>query len=411
MGTTVKEHHVAAGPDKTALTVLRHLVDHGPLSRPELAAGVGLGRAATSTITNDLMRRSLVSEIATPPSGTRGRPVTLLDLDDDRYAITGIEIGFDRILAAVYTLRGRELVRIERPAEADAVNPRALLRRAAMVLHEALDLVEEDRRTLLGVGVSTAGLVDASSGTIKYAPSLGWRDIALSAGVTEALGDRAPVLIDSAANCAALAELRNRRRGGARESSLVYLTGTYGISAGIITGGRLWRGERGMAGEVGHLTVEADGLRCACGRRGCLDTRAGMSAIADAALAGATTARRAARVPTTLSAGLDQVAALAQAGDQGALDALGLAGRWLGRGAALVSAMLDPYSVVLGGHYARLAPWLLAPAREAFRDALLLPNTDREQLEISTLGAWAPPEGAALAVLHSYTDGEREFPA
>ena len=411
MGTTVKELHVAAGPDKTALTVLRHLVDHGPLSRPELAAGVGLGRAATSGITNDLMRRNLISEIATPPSGTRGRPVTLLDLDDDRYAITGIEIGFDRILAAVYTLRGRELVRIERPAEADAVNPRALLRRAAMVLHEALDLVEEDQRVLLGVGVSAAGLVDASSGTIKYAPSLGWRDVALSAGVTEALGDRAPVLMDSTANCAALAELRHRRRSGARESSLVYLTGTYGISAGIITGGRLWRGERGMAGEVGHLTVEAGGLRCACGRSGCLDTRAGMSAIVDAALATATSGRRAARVPTSLSAALDQAASLAQSGDQGVIEALDRAGRWLGRGAALVSAMLDPYSVVLGGHYTRLAPWLLAPAREAFRDALLLPSTEREQLHISALGAWAPPEGAALAVLHSYTDSEHEFPA
>ena len=79
--------------------------------------------------------------------------------------------------------------------------------------------------------MSVAGLVDATSGTIKYAPSLGWRDVALQAGVTEALGDRAPVLLDNDANFAALAERRQRQpRRPADAGSLVYLTGTYGIS-------------------------------------------------------------------------------------------------------------------------------------------------------------------------------------
>lgn len=396
--------------DKTVLTVLRHLVDHGPISRPDLGSGAGFARATTSAIVNDLMRRDLIAEIAAPPRGGRGRPVALLDLDDDRYAVTGLEIGFDRVFAGVYSLRGRELIRVERSAEAEAVNPRGLLRRASTVLHEALDVVEEDARRLLGVGVSVAGLVDASSGTIKYAPSLGWRDVALSAGVAEALGDRAPVLIDNNANFAALAERRHRQRDGGPADSLVYLTGTYGISAGIIAGGQLWRGERGMAGEVGHLIVEADGRRCVCGRRGCFETRAGMAAIVACALAASASPRRTGREPATLSAGVDEIVSRAQAGDRGVVAALGEAGRWVGRGAALVCAMLDPRTVVLGGHYVRLAPWLLAPAREAFHDALLMPDKDAEQLVVSSLGPWAPAEGAALAVLLSFVDGRRELP-
>jgi predicted NBD/HSP70 family sugar kinase len=402
---------MAADTDKTVLAVLRHLVDHGPISRPDLGSGAGFARATTSAIVNDLMRRDLIAEIAAPPRGGRGRPVTLLDLDDDRYAVTGLEIGFDRVFAGVYSLRGRELIRVERSAEAEAVNPRGLLRRASTVLHEALDVVEEDARRLLGVGVSVAGLVDASSGTIKYAPSLGWRDVALSAGVAEALGDRAPVLIDNNANFAALAERRHRQRDGEPADSLVYLTGTYGISAGIIAGGALWRGERGMAGEVGHLIVEADGQRCVCGRRGCFETRAGMAAIVAAGLAASASPRRAGREPATLSAGVDEIVSRAQAGDQGVVAALGEAGRWVGRGAALVCAMLDPRTVVLGGHYARLAPWLLTPAREAFHDALLMPDKDAEQLQVSSLGPWAPAEGAALAVLLSFVDGARSLPS
>jgi predicted NBD/HSP70 family sugar kinase len=190
----------------------------------------------------------------------------------------------------------------------------------------------------------------------------------------------------------------------------VYLTGTYGISAGIITGGLLWRGERGLAGEVGHLIVEAEGRKCVCGRRGCLDTRAGLSAIIASCLENASTPRRAGRTPVGISAGVDEVASLAQSGDQGVIEALAEAGAWLGRGAALVCAILDPRIVVLGGHYARLAPWILSPARESFRRALLMPAPEHEQLEVSGLDAWAPAEGAALAALLALTDGTRTLP-
>jgi predicted NBD/HSP70 family sugar kinase len=396
--------------DTTALAVFRHLIDHGPISRPDLGVGTGLARATTSAVINDLMRRGLVAELDAVQQGGRGRPVRLLDLDDERYAVTGLEIGFGRLAAAVYSLRGRSLFRVERAVQVEATNPRALLRQAAGVLYEALDLVEDDNRRLLGVGVSVAGLVDASSGTIKYAPSLGWRDVALSSGVTEAVGGRAPVLLDSTANFAALAERRHRGRNGSHVDSLVYLTGTYGISAGIITGGRLWRGERGTAGEVGHLIVDPDGQRCVCGRRGCFDTRAGMSAIVDSALAAAKRPRRAGRDAAALPAAVDELVSLAAGGDPGVVAALAEAGTWLGRGAALICAILDPRTVVLGGDYARLAPWLLAPAQDAFAEALLMPAPDQDQLDVSVLDSWAPAEGAALAILLSLADGSAKLP-
>jgi predicted NBD/HSP70 family sugar kinase len=396
--------------DPSVLTALRRLIGRGPLSRPELGEALGLSRATISPIVNDLLRRHLIAEVSAAPKGGRGRPVALLDLDDDHFAVAGLEIGSDRVLAAVYSLRGRQLLRTERAAQSDAANPRALLRHAAAVLHEALGAVEQDARRLLGVGVSVAGLVDATSGTIKYAPTLGWRDVALKAGVIEALGGRAPVLLDNDANFAALAEQRHRRRAGQAAESLVYLTGTYGISAGIIAGGSLWRGERGLAGEVGHLIVEAEGRPCVCGRRGCLDTRAGLSAIIEVGLERAMTPRRTAAGPAGVSAGVDQLVSLARTGDQGVLDALAAAGAWLGRGAALVCALIDPRTVILGGHYARLAPWILAPARDAFRAALLMPAPEYEQVEVSELDSWAPAEGAALAAVLALADGEHALP-
>ncbi|MEU1101618.1 ROK family transcriptional regulator [Streptomyces tibetensis] len=397
---------MSGGADATQRTMLRHLVDYGPLSRPELGDGVGLARATTSAVVNALIRRGLVAELAAVQEGRRGRPTTLLDLDDEHYAVAGLEIGVDRVLSGVYTLRGRELLRTERVVESESVNPRGLLRHAQIALREALDQSASGARRLLGVGVSVPGLIDASTGTVKYVPSLGWRDVALRAGVEEALGGRAPVLVDADANFAALAERRARLRAGQEASSLVYLTGTYGISAGVLADGRLWRGGRGMAGEVGHLIVDPHGPVCVCGRRGCFEARAGLPAITAEALEPST--RRGGRAD--LPAAIDELVIRARSADQRVVATLTRAGTWIGRGAAALAAVIDPRVIVLGGHYARLVPWLLEPARRAFAEAQLVPGDDVPALEASAGADWATAEGAALAVLKSLTEGEQALP-
>jgi len=422
-----------AEADVTLRVVLRHLADYGPISRPDLVDGVGLARATTSSVVNELMRRDLVNEVPSPGTGRRGRPTNLLAVDDDRFAVVGLEIGLDRVLAGAFTMRGRQLLGLDEPVEVSTSNPRALLRVAASTTYQVIEQVNTAGRQLLGTGVSVTGLVDATSGTIKYVPSLGWRDVAVRAGVEEALtaasaGPPTPVIVDSGANFGVLAESRARRRGGRRVTSLVYLTGTYGISAGIMAGDRIWRGARGLAGEVGHLILEPGGQRCVCGRRGCFETRAGVHAILAAAglesqiLVGdgpAAPTRRdvpasAAPYPlaatTALSAAVDELVRRAEANDPRTITALADAGHWLGIGAAAVCAILDPRMVVLGGHYTRLAPWMLTSVRNSFLASLLVTDDDPPQIEQSVLGAWGSVEGAALAVLEQMLDGTRPLP-
>ena len=425
-----------AEADVTLRVVLRHLAEYGPISRPDLVDGVGLARATTSSVVNELMRRGLVGEVPTPGTGRRGRPTHLLALDDDRFAVVGLEIGLDRVLAGAFTLRGRHLVRLDEPVELSTTNPRALLRVAASLTYQVIEQVTAAGRTLLGTGVSVTGLVDATSGTIKYVPSLGWRDVAVRAGVQDALaaasaGPATPVIVDSGANFGVLAERRARLRAGHEVPSLVYLTGTYGISAGIMAGDRMWRGARGLAGEVGHLILEPGGQRCVCGRRGCFETRAGVHAILAAAGlesripvgdgeaeagparggAPASAAAYPAAATAALSAAVDELVRRAEAEDPRTIAALADAGNWLGIGAAAVCAILDPRLVVLGGHYTRLAPWMLTSVRRSFVASLLVTEADPPQIEPSVLGAWGSVEGAALAVLEQLLDGIRPLPA
>jgi predicted NBD/HSP70 family sugar kinase len=196
-----------------------------------------------------------------------------------------------------------------------------------------------------------------------------------------------------------------------------------------MAGDRMWRGARGLAGEVGHLILEPGGQRCVCGRRGCFETRAGVHAIlAAAGLESKTLADdgpaaltrhdlpgSAARYPapatTALSAAVDELVRRAEAEDPRTVAALADAGNWLGIGAAAVCAILDPRLVVLGGHYTRLAPWMLTSVRTAFVASLLVTEVDPPQIEQSVLGAWGSVEGAALAVLEQMLDGIRPLPA
>jgi predicted NBD/HSP70 family sugar kinase len=195
-----------------------------------------------------------------------------------------------------------------------------------------------------------------------------------------------------------------------------------------MAGDRLWRGARGLAGEVGHLILDPGGQRCVCGRRGCFETRAGVHAILAAAGLGsrvqvtegapapahhdvpASAAPYPVPAATALSAAVDELVRRAEAADQRTLTALTEAGHWLGIGAAAVCAMLDPRLVVLGGHYTRLTPWMLAPARTAFVESLLVADLDPPEVEPSVLGSWGSVEGAALAVLDQVLDGIHPLP-
>ena len=115
-------------------------------------------------------------------------------------------------------------------------------------------------------------------GTLLRAPNLGWTQVAIAAELECRLGLQAGVVaVGNEANLAALAELWD---GVALDlSSFIHVTGQVGVGAGIVIDGELYRGSRGFAGELGHMTVRPDGDPCACGARGCLETVAGLEAI------------------------------------------------------------------------------------------------------------------------------------
>ncbi|MGW3520032.1 ROK family transcriptional regulator [Streptomyces hydrogenans] len=326
--------------------VLRTVHDAGETTRAAVAARVGLTRPAVSSLVEQLLDLGFLVESGKTFSGQAGRPGTVLKPAGTGPAALGVEINVAYVSVCLVDLTGtdriRRTVRLDNRAAAPDV-----LGRAAAVAAEALAEAEALGLSPSGAALALPGLV--SDGTVRQAPNLGWHDTPAERLFGDALAALRPaarrlaVASDNEANMAALAELRFGTPGTPR--TFLHLTGETGVGGAVVVHGELLRGAHGFAGEIGHLVVDAEGPRCRCGSRGCLEQYAGQAALLRAADA----------------ADVDDLAARAGRGEPRALAALAEAGRMLGRALSGAVNLLDPEAVVLGGIYPRLMPWL-APA-------------------------------------------------
>lgn len=233
----------------------------------------------------------------------------------------------------------------------------------------------------IGIGVGAPGPLDGEAGISIAPPTLaGWRDVPLAARLAAATGLAARVEND--ANAAALGEWRFGAGVGTRD--MVFVTVSTGIGGGVIAEGRLLRGRRGLAAEIGHMAISAESSRrCACGALGCFEALASGTALGQAAddlarSGGAPSLLdRAAGGPVTAR----HVGQAARDGDAAALALLDEEARWLGIGFVNLLHLYSPEMIVVGGGVGQLLDLLLpgirseieARAMIAYRDVPVVP--------------------------------------
>lgn len=368
--------------------VLRFVREHAPCSRADIAASTGLNKATVSSLVADLIDRRLVRETGLTENRV-GRPATMLVLDGSPYAAIGVEINVDYVSAVATGLAGERLLTWRRSFAGGSSVSQDVAAVAAVIRRVVGRMAKEDRQ-ILGLAVAVPGLVDVQ-GVVRFAPNLGWRDADISGDLAKALRDPGfTVQVDNDANLAALAEQRFGSHAGAAD--LVYLTGEIGVGAGVILDGRLRRGARGYSGELGHVQLDPDGPPCRCGRRGCLESVAGIAAVL-----------RREPSPAEIQVEIEEVVRSARAGEAATLKILDSVGRGLGRGVAVIANLLNPEVVILGGYYVPLAPWLLPAVREEVAGRVLAPGGC--EVVASVLAHDAAALGGAARVLDSVDSG------
>jgi predicted NBD/HSP70 family sugar kinase len=359
--------------------VLRQVAATGrAVSRADVAAATGLTRATVSTLVDELVRGQLVAEIGPAPRSGAGRPATGLVLAGSGPAGLGLEINVDYLAGCVLDLSGTVRHRVTEWVDQRGRSPREVVAALAALAAEAGVAAAEQGLEIVGAAVAVPGLVQ--DGLVRLAPNLGWRDVHLADLLEQALAGL-PVTVDNEANLAALGE-------AAPGESFLYVSGEVGIGAGIVLGGELFRGTHGWAGELGHVAVHPDGPPCHCGSRGCLEQYAGQEAILVAAGA-------------SPQATVGDAVARASAGDEPMHAALRSAGAALGVAVAGVVNLLDVDTVVLGGSYALLAPWLAGPVEQEIAARVLTAGWSPVAVRASRLGTEATVVGAAGSVVRA----------
>ena len=241
--------------------VLNYVREREPISRAEIARETHLQRSSVSAIVEDLKAEGLVEEVGEGES-TGGRRPTLLRLRSKGPIAIGVAINPTNTTVASSDLAGRL---IERQEFSTDINPHKTLDKVIAIVRA---MSSGANGSIEGVGVSLPGLVDPSTGTAIYIPYFEWRDLPIAQEISSAVG--LPVAIDNDANAVALAELWFGRPEVCNARDFILVLVAEGVGTGIIFDGQIYRGQRGAAGEFGHMVIGTHApVPCSCGSHDC----------------------------------------------------------------------------------------------------------------------------------------------
>ena len=311
--------------------------------------------------------------------------------------VIGVDLGGTKLLAGA--VDGDLIVRHRAHRTVGGLEQAALLDVVVDAVRETILAAAPDA-PVLGVGFGIPSLVDRATGTSLHSVHLPLEEVPFRDLMAERLD--VPVFVDNDATAAMLAEWRFGAARGAADAALLTL-GT-GIGGGLVVGGRIVRGARGMAAELGHIPVERDGPPCGpgCPARGCLEAVASGTAMAREALAAAR-GRPRSGLGRALAGGLEITGALcvelAHDGDPAARAVVAEVGRGLGVGIAGLVNVFDPEVIVVGGGVMAAGELLLGPAREVAAARALPPLGSLVRVEPARFGAESGMVGAAALAL------------
>jgi predicted NBD/HSP70 family sugar kinase len=354
--------------------VLNYVREREPISRAEIARETALQRSTISTIVDELQADGLVEEIGAGVS-TGGRRPTLLRLRAVGAVAIGVDITPSVTTIATSDLAGRVL---EQEQFATTAHYPKMIERVVDCVRA---LARKSQGRIEGIGVSVPGLVDPATGKVIYVPYFKWRDLDIAQKISSATG--LSVTIDNDANAAALAELWFGRPEVMETRDFIMVLVAEGVGTGIIFDGQIYRGERGAAGEFGHMIIGEGGpVACSCGNYDCWE------AFSSERAAIARYHRLTGKGDVEQSrVCLRQLVECALSGEEAAREALSETAHYLGIGISNLIVGLSPEAVVVGGAIARAWPLIIEALREPVEksirrglpSALIAPSTLGDQ--------------------------------
>ncbi|GIP33859.1 ROK family transcriptional regulator [Paenibacillus sp. J2TS4] len=365
--------------------VLETIRRHSPLSRAQTSALTGLHKGTVSSLVNELIESGLVVEIGPGPSSGGRKPVLILFNKTAGYAV-GVDLGVNYILTVLTDLEGN-IVEEQSVRIADRSKD-AVLTLLKQSIHDMIHQAPPSPYGVIGIGIGFPGIVD-DKGSVRMAPNLQWSETDLYSLLTEEF--ERPVTIDNEANAGAMGE---KRFGAGRTfSDVVYVSIGIGIGIGIVINGELYRGSSGFSGEMGHMTVEANGRPCRCGNQGCWELYASENALLEQAKALALSGLSGKDCDQALD--LDSLVQAAGQQNPEVIRLFGQIGESIGIGLSNIVNTFNPELVIIGNRMTIAQPWIKPSMLDTFNERVLPVHRHRTAIEFSCLGTHSAVLGAS----------------
>lgn len=392
---------------QTEVTALDLIRKSGPLSRTGLSEVLETSRASVTSIVGSLLEADVLVEVGQGKS-EGGRPPMLLDVNSALGYIAGVDIGATSVDLALADFKGQVLERYAEPADVRD-DPVQMLSRINRLLDAMLERRGSTPADLVGVGIGVPGPVQFSSGVLIAPPLMPmWEGYPIKKFISKHFPNARPV-VDNDVNIMAIGE-QHAGAGVGLKDFLFIKIGT-GIGCGIVTGGSVYRGSDGCAGDIGHICVDYNGPICHCGNPGCLEYMAAGPAIANkgrqAAESGQSDflAQRLEENHGRLTA--RDVGDAAAAGDRTAIEIIRQSGRMIGGVLAGLVNFYNPQAVFIGGGVSNIGHQLLSTIRQATLRRATALSTRTLRIDYSRLGEDAGVKGAIwLAMEHVFAPAE-----
>lgn len=343
----------------------------------------GLNKATVSNLVADLISDDLVQEIGPGESSGGRKPLMLLFRGTSGYAV-GLELSVTHLKGVLTDLEGHIMTEYAMTLEHHDVS--SVLEQLKLAAKQLIEAAPPSPHGVIGIGIGVPGMVD-EAGTVLFAPNLGWEKVALRSTLEEEF--RLPVTIDNEANAGAHGELNFGAGIGVRH--MIYISAGMGIGSGIMVDGELYKGAWGYAGETGHMSIEAEGLPCSCGNRGCWELYASEKAYEhpDHQL----------KLPAHTTRDLIHYA---EQGHEAVQELYNTIGRKLGIGITNIVNSFNPERIIIGGPLSEAGPWIETALKQVVEERTLPYHRRSLQIEWAALGSRSTRVGAAYSAISQF---------
>lgn len=368
--------------------VLEQIIKNTPISRADIATSTGLNKGTVSSLVKELLDENLINESGPGKSSGGRRPVMLHFNKLAGYSI-GIDLGVNYILGVLTDLKGN--ICLEKQINFSDLTYEEILEKLNEVIDHLMNAAPSSSYGIVGIGIGVPGIVNKEK-KILLAPNLNWRNVDLKAELEKKY--EVPITIENEANAGAYGE---KNFGVGKDfNNIIYVSVGIGIGVGLILNGNLYRGNNGFSGELGHMTIELNGMKCSCGNAGCWELYASEKSLV-------VNAKRSSLMDGQKDhLSLETIIELANNGESTSIQLFEEIGKYLGIGINNIINTFNPEQIIIGNRMAEAEQWIKQPLIDSIQNQTLWYNQQDLRIDFSNLLTHSTALGVAAFSAESF---------